>query len=106
MDISINALMLAIKAMQRDIDHHRMRLSDVGISDDDADYHGQYVVDLTQALGEIGDVYEHSRKETPAAPTLDQLLRAGAGQSRGADGIVAAETMPSALVHGRLGWAK
>lgn len=67
MEISMNSLMLAIKAMQRDIDQHQALLSDDQLSDDDADYHGQYIMDLTRALGEIGDVYERSRGGHPGS---------------------------------------
>lgn len=74
MQISLNSLMLAIKALQRDIDRHQQMLNAGGLSDEDADYYGQYVQDLTQALGEIGDVYERSRGGHLAAPPLEKLL--------------------------------
>lgn len=74
MDISMNSLMLAIKAIQRDIDRREALLDDDKLSDDDADYQGQYVMDLTQALSEIGDVYERSRAGIAEAPSLEKLL--------------------------------
>ena len=74
MSISMNSLMLAIKAIQRDIETHERLLREPGLSDEDADYHGQYVQDLTRALGEIGDVYERSRSDHAGAPTLERLL--------------------------------
>jgi NhaP-type Na+/H+ and K+/H+ antiporter len=74
MKISMNSLMLAIKAIQRDIDQREALLNEDELSDDDADYQGQYVMDLTRALGEIGDVYERSRGGVPEAPSLETLL--------------------------------
>ncbi|WLI89620.1 hypothetical protein Q4S45_00350 [Massilia sp. R2A-15] len=76
MDISVHSLMLAIKALQRDIDHHKAQMGDQ-LSDEDHDYHGRYVLDLMRALGEIGDVYERSRARAPEAPALEQLLNGG-----------------------------
>lgn len=80
MEISVNSLMLAIKAIQRDIDQHQAQMSGDQLSDDDNDYQGQYIIDLTRALGEMGDVYERSREKVPEAPALEQLLRAGGGR--------------------------
>jgi len=74
MEISMNTLMLALKAIQRDIDRHRMLANGDDLSEEDADYYGSYVLDLSRALGELGDVYELARATTPEAPSLDQLL--------------------------------
>lgn len=74
MNISINALQLALKALQRDIDHYTAMANDESTSEDQADSHGGYVLDLMAALSEIGDVYEKSRAATPDAPPLESLL--------------------------------
>ena len=74
MDISLNSLMLAIKAIQRDIERREALLDDDGLSDEEADEQGHYVMDLTQALGEIGDVYEQARGAVAEAPSLETLL--------------------------------
>lgn len=74
MQISLSSLMLAIKAIQRDIARHEEMSNAPDLSDGDADYYGNYVLDLTRALGEVGNAYERSRKTDPDAPTLDELL--------------------------------
>lgn len=74
MTISINALQLALKALQREIDHYTALANDAATSDEQAETHGAYVLDLMAALSEIGDLYERSRAATPTAPPLEQLL--------------------------------
>lgn len=75
MEISLNSMMLALKAIQRDLDRHQALLRDDDLTDDDADYYSQYVLDLTRTLGEFSDLYERSRTDEPLAPSLEQLLR-------------------------------
>ncbi|MGN2246287.1 hypothetical protein ACFWZ3_06330 [Frateuria sp. GZRR35] len=74
MDISIQTLMLAIKAMQRDAAWHEQRACDDQITDEDAEYYGQYALDLSRALSELGTVYEVARKQHPDSPSVDDLL--------------------------------
>jgi hypothetical protein len=74
-NISINTLMLAIKAVQRDIDWHERIASDDSTDDETAEYHGQYVLDLSQALSELGTLYQEARQRHPDCPSLDDLVR-------------------------------
>lgn len=73
MNLSLNTLMLAIKAVQRDIQRHEELAQGVGLSDEDYDYYGQYVLDLTQALSELGDLYRIAREGHPECPSLEDL---------------------------------
>lgn len=74
MDISTNTLMLAIKAVQRDIQHHEKLASDA-VDDGDVEYYGQYVLDLNRAMSELGTLYQEVLKHHPECPTLDELVR-------------------------------
>ena len=73
-DISTNTLMLAIKAVQRDIKHYEELAGDA-VDDEDVEYYGQYVLDLTKAMSELGTLYQEARKRHPQCPTLDELVR-------------------------------
>ncbi len=75
MQFSMNTLMLAIKAMQRDIKRYEEMLQDENLSEADSDYYGQYVLDLTQALSELGGTYQMARKDHPELPNLDELTK-------------------------------
>lgn len=75
MNISMNTLMLAIKAVQRDIDRHQELAEDEALGEEEADYHSQYILDLTQALSELGGLYQTARENHPECPTLDELTR-------------------------------
>ncbi|MBI3230860.1 MAG: hypothetical protein HYZ45_12000 [Burkholderiales bacterium] len=74
-NISLNALMTAIKAVQRDIAYHEKLAADTSLSDDDLDYYGQCVLDLTQVFGELGMTYQDAQKEHPEFPTYDELTK-------------------------------
>ncbi|MDD4882322.1 MAG: hypothetical protein PHR30_17020 [Gallionellaceae bacterium] len=71
----MNTLMLAIKAIDRDIKRHEELAQDPTLSDEDADYYGQYALDLMQALSELGGQYQIAREDHPECPTLDDLTR-------------------------------
>jgi hypothetical protein len=77
MDFSMNTLMLAIKAVQRDIARHEALLEDDSLSDADCDEYGELVLDLTKALGELGETYEAERGKHEGLPTFDELIAAG-----------------------------
>jgi hypothetical protein len=74
-DISINTLMLAIKAVQRDIAWHEQIAGDDTADDESVEYHGQYVLDLSRALSELGTLYQEARQRHPDCPSLDDLVR-------------------------------
>lgn len=73
--ISLDTLSLAIHALDRDVARHTALAQDETLSDDDADYYSQYVLDLMKALSELGDLYEQERRNKPDFPSLDDLLK-------------------------------
>ena len=75
MNMSLNTLMLAIKAIERDIKTQEKLAQDDALSDEDSDYYGQYVLDLTQALSELAGLYQIARVGHPECPTLEELVR-------------------------------
>ena len=75
MHISMNTLMLAIKAIERDIKRHEEIAQSETLNDEDSDYYGQYTLDLTQALSELGSLYQIARENHPECPTLDELTK-------------------------------
>lgn len=72
-DISMNTLMLAIKAVQRDTQHHE-KLAVQAADDEDVKYYGQYVLDLNRAMSELGTLYQEALKHHPECPSLDELV--------------------------------
>jgi len=75
MNVSFDTLTLAIKAILLDIERHEaLSATD---DDEDAEYHGQYVLDLQRALSELGGVYRQARQRYPDSPTLDELVGGG-----------------------------
>ena len=49
-------------------------LRDENLSDDDTDYYGNYILDLTKALSEVASAYEASRQVDATLLSFDQLL--------------------------------
>ena len=43
-------------------------------SDEDIEYHGQYVLDLSRALSELGSLYQDACEAQSGLPGLDQLM--------------------------------
>jgi hypothetical protein len=74
MTLSIDTVMLAIKAIQRDIESHETLASDQATDAAEVEYHGQYVLDLSKALTELCNSYEAARLAHPQCPSLDELL--------------------------------
>ena len=70
MQLSTNTLILAIKSVQDAIKKHEELLQDKHMSEKDADYYGQYILDLTQALSELGGTYQIMRKDHPELTDL------------------------------------
>lgn len=75
MNVSLDTLTLAIKAILRDIERHEALSS--ADDDEDAECHGQHVLDLQRALSELGELYQQARRPYPDSPTLDQLVAGG-----------------------------
>lgn len=75
MNISIYALMMAIKSVQRDIVAHEKLANDAQASDEDLDYYGQLVMDLTKVFGELCMVYDVEQKNHPDFPEMEELIR-------------------------------
>lgn len=72
-DISMNTLMLAIKAVQRDTQYHE-KLAVQAADDEDVKYYDQYVLDLNRAMSELGTLYQEALKHHPECPSLDELV--------------------------------
>lgn len=72
--LSLDTLMLCIKAVQRDIAWHEQLAGSEDSSDEDIEYHGQYVLDLSRALSELGGLYQDARDGRPELPELDRLI--------------------------------
>jgi hypothetical protein len=57
------------------IKRHEAKLTTGDLSDEDADYYGQYVLDLTRALSEVASAYEDARQIDARLPAVEKLLR-------------------------------
>ena len=75
MNISIYALMMAIKSVQRDIAAHEKLANDAELSDEDLDYYGQLVLDLSKVFGELCMVYDAEQKNYPDFPPMEEVIR-------------------------------
>ena len=75
MTVSINALMMAMFAIHRDIAHHEALNNDESLEPEEREEYGQYVLDLTQVFGEFGMAYKQAQLDHPELPTLDELLQ-------------------------------
>ena len=74
MNLSITTLMFAVKAMQRDIARHEALSADCQLSDEDAEYYGQMVMDQLPAFSELRQAYEQEQIANPEFPLLRDLL--------------------------------
>ncbi len=74
MSITILTLLLATRSMQSEIAKFEILTNDASLADEDLDEHGQYVLDLTQALGESGSLYNEARHEFPHYPSFDEMM--------------------------------
>ncbi len=75
MNLSINALMMAMFSVHRDIKHHEALNNDESLEQEEREEYGQYVLDLTQVFGELGMAYKEAQKNAPEFPTIDELLK-------------------------------
>jgi hypothetical protein len=75
MNISINAIMMSLFAVNRDIQHFTKLNNDASLSEEERADHGQYVLDLTQVFGELGMAYKEAWKEYPEFPEFDELVK-------------------------------
>ncbi len=62
-------------AVQRDIRHHERLNNDDQLDQATRDDAGQYVLDLTAVLGELGMAYKMMQPENPEFPELDTLVQ-------------------------------
>ncbi|WP_338846650.1 hypothetical protein V8J88_23185 [Massilia sp. W12] len=74
MVLTITTLMLAVKAMQRDIARNEALASDATLDDNDLEYYGQMVMDQLPAFAELRQAYEEEQANNPEFPPLDELL--------------------------------
>ena len=73
MEISIYTVALALFAMQRDIKFHEQECNNNTLSDEDREDHGQYVLDLTQAFGEMRMIYQDLLRQNPEMSPIEEL---------------------------------
>ncbi len=73
MEISIYTVALALFAMQRDIKFHEQECNNMTLSDEDREDHGQYVLDLTQAFGEMRMIYQDLLRQNPEMSPIEEL---------------------------------
>ena len=73
--LSATSLMLAVKSLDIEIKRHEAKLTTGDLSDEDADYYGQYVLDLTRAFSEVASAYEDARQIDARLPAVEKLLR-------------------------------
>ncbi len=73
MEISIYTVALALFAMQRDIKFHEQERNNAALSAEDSDEHGQYVLDLTQAFGEMRMTYQDLWRKNPEMSPIEEL---------------------------------
>lgn len=74
MELTIYTLMMAVKAMQRDIARHEVLAADETLGEEELEYYGQMVMDQMPAFGELRVAYEKAQADNPEFPVLDQLL--------------------------------
>lgn len=75
MEMSIYTIMLALFAMQRDIRFHEQMCNAPTATADEQDEHGQYVLDLTRAYGEMRMMYQHLQATHPDMPPVEVVDR-------------------------------
>ncbi len=73
MEISIYTVALALFAMQRDIKFHEQECNNSLLSDEERGDHGQYVLDLTQAFGEMRMIYQDLLRQNPEMSPIEEL---------------------------------
>lgn len=73
MEISIYTVALALFAMQRDTKFHEKECSNTALSAEERDEHGQYVLDLTQAFGEMRMIYQDLLQQHPEMSAIEEL---------------------------------
>jgi hypothetical protein len=76
MNLSANTLIVALKAVDHEIKRYEKVLETEALDDDTEDAYGQYVLDLSKALGELGEAYGLARQRHPQLPPVDDLLGA------------------------------
>ena len=75
MNVSINSLMMAMFSVHRDIKHHEALNNDESLKQEAREEYGQYVLDLTHVLGELGMAYKEAQQDALEFPTIDELLK-------------------------------
>lgn len=73
MEISISTLQLAIKSIDRHIVDLEKKMQQEDLNDDELDEYGNYVMDLTNALNELGPHYEKLRESRSNMPSFAAL---------------------------------
>lgn len=74
MNLTINTLLLAIRSVESEIKKFELMTQDENASDEDLGEYGDYVLELSQAHGELGVAYDEARKDYPQYPSFDERL--------------------------------
>lgn len=62
-------------SIHHDIKYHEALNNDESLERETREKYGEYVLDLTQVLGELGMAYKEAQKDPPEFPTIDELLK-------------------------------
>lgn len=81
MQLSGSTLMLALKAVEDVKKRYEEKLGSKDLSDEDEDYYGHYVLDLTKASAELESVYLAARRQDSALPDVNDLLKCSRPQA-------------------------
>lgn len=74
MNLTITTLQLAICSVENEIRKYELMTQDESATDEDIDEYGHYVLDLSRALGELGQAYTEERKAYPEYPSFEEML--------------------------------
>jgi|HubBroStandDraft_5_1064220.scaffolds.fasta_scaffold2775752_1 hypothetical protein len=75
-EISLSALIIAIKSIDRDIKAQEAALAEGRVNDDDTDETGTYVLDMQKVMSELLSTYKTACRDHPELSPLDTWLKA------------------------------
>lgn len=74
MHLTINTILLAIRSIESEIKKYEQMTQDENASDEELGDYGDYVLELSQAHGELGLAYDEARKAYPQYPSFEERL--------------------------------
>jgi hypothetical protein len=75
-EISLSALIIAIKSIDRDIKRQEAALAEGRVNDDDTDETGMYILDMQKVMSELLSTYKTACRDHPELSALDTWLKA------------------------------